>query len=86
MHVLDNLRDDYNFYFYLLPLEFYCLELFDILWLQLAKFELIFVPNLPMRFNIISFAFHYDLRKHFLLHVMLIFGIACLIQLLMLAL
>ena len=35
---------------------------------------------------LLNFSFHYDLRKHFLLHVLLIFGIACLIQLLVLAL
>jgi len=44
------------------------IELFDILWLQLAKFELIFAPNFPMRFNIISFAGLYygefALNKH----------------------
>jgi len=37
-------------------------------------------------YKVLNFSFHYDLRKHFLLHVLLIFGIACLIQLLMLAL
>ena len=52
-------------------------------------------PDLPLierantrgnHYKLQNHTFHYDLRKHFFLHALKIFGTACLIQSLMLAL